>query len=122
MGQPAYCLDQPRRRLALAALTGASDRRWRLLCAQVRSTHVHVVVCAFDTCPELVMSALKAKASKALNAAGVDPADQRRWSRHGSTRYLWNQRDVRDCIRYVVDGQGEQMEVFVDTEFVPMPD
>jgi hypothetical protein len=30
----------------------------------------------------------------------------------GSTRYLWRQQQVSAAIRYVVDDQGEPMEVF----------
>lgn len=36
-----------------------------------------------------------------------------RWARHGSTRWLWKDRDVRSAIQYVVDGQGWAMALFV---------
>jgi hypothetical protein len=116
-----YSLDPERRRLVLKALFGTVERGWYLACAQVRGTHVHVVVRADNTSPEVVLTAMKAMASKVLNASGLDPAGRRRWTRHGSTRYLWNERALRDTIAYVVDGQGEQMEVFVNAGVLPMP-
>ena len=38
----------------------------------------------------------------------------KRWTRHGSTRYLWKESNVLTAIRYVLYDQGEPMEVFVD--------
>ena len=58
------------------------------------------------------MNAMKAYSSRALNQHGLDRAGRRRWSRHGSTRYLWTDDDVRAAIEYVVREQGEPMEVF----------
>ena len=57
------------------------------------------------------MHAFKSYASRNLNRLGIDEPDRRRWARHGSTRWLWKDRDVREAIRYVVEGQGEPMEV-----------
>jgi hypothetical protein len=73
--------------------------------------HIHVVVEA-GVAPEQVMTILKAYASRALNQAGLDGADCKRWTRHGSTRYLWRNADVIEAIEYVVRKQGEPLEVF----------
>ena len=47
-----------------------------------------------------------------LNRLGLDEGDQKRWARHGSTRWLWKDEDVRSAIEYVLDRQGEPMAVF----------
>jgi hypothetical protein len=35
-----------------------------------------------------------------------------RWARHGSTRWLWKDEDVRQALRYVIEEQGEPMALF----------
>jgi hypothetical protein len=45
--------------------------------------------------------------------AGVDPRGRKRWTRHGSTRYLWTPDQVEAAIRYVLGQQGDVMEVFL---------
>jgi len=35
-----------------------------------------------------------------------------RWTRHGSTRYLWKEAEVEATIQYVVNEQGLPMAVF----------
>jgi REP element-mobilizing transposase RayT len=116
MVQPAYELDAPRREAVLGALVEHCEHRgWLLLAAHVRVNHVHVVIEAEEK-PERLMNALKAWASRALNALGIDGRDRRRWARHGSTRWLWSDDDVARAIRYVVDEQGEPMAVFVSRQ------
>ena len=107
--QARYQLDQPRRTAVLRGLEEACSRRgWMLLAAHVRPSHVHAVVEA-DRRPELVMNALKAYASRALNELGMDQQDRRRWARHGSTRYLWTPMEIAAAVHYVIDNQGEMM-------------
>jgi hypothetical protein len=59
------------------------------------------------------MHAFKAYASRNLNRLGIDEPDRKRWARHGSTRWLWKDEDVRRATQYVVFEQGEPMEVFL---------
>ena len=87
-------------------------RNWHLLAAHVRSNHVHAVVEA-EVRPETVMNAFKSYASRAMNLTGIDPANRKRWVRHGSTRWLWKDSDVQEAIRYIVFGQGDSMEVYL---------
>jgi REP element-mobilizing transposase RayT len=109
MTGPTYELDRLRRRAALAGFVEVCDRRgWELLAAHVRTNHVHVVVGA-DRPAEQVMIALKANASRRLNR--ID-GERRRWTKHGSTRYLWGPEQVRHAVTYVLDKQGEPMEVY----------
>lgn len=112
MTQEPYLLDETRRQFVLQSLIDVcSCRSYSLLAAHVRSNHVHVVTAANCT-PEHVMTAMKAYSSRALNKHHLDQPDRRRWARHGSTRYLWTEDDVRAAIDYVVREQGEPMAVF----------
>jgi hypothetical protein len=56
------------------------------------------------------MHALKAYASRRLGESEANRT--KRWSRHGSTRYLWSDENVLGAISYVVHHQGEPMSVF----------
>jgi len=105
-----YTLDASRRKVVLQAIIeSCAYRGWRLIAAHVRTNHVHVVMDA-DQRPESVMTTLKAYASRAL--AKVDPREIQRWSRHGSTRYLWGPDQIDAVVGYVISGQGEAMEVY----------
>ena len=113
MEQAPYLLDVLRRATVLAAFHEVClYRGWKLWAAHVRTNHVHVIVEA-DVRPEMVMHSLKSYATRSLNLLPEETNDRRRWARHGSTRWLWNDTDVQEAIRYVVYGQGEPMEVYL---------
>ena len=115
MKQAAYELDEPRRKIVLTVIIDVCRHRgWTLLAAQVRSNHVHVVVQALDKA-EKVLNDWRRYASRHLNLAKLDLPGRIRWSRHGSTRYLWTDKDVKDAVQYVTDEQGEPMEVYVQS-------
>jgi len=63
--------------------------------------------------PEKIMNDFKSYASRRLNRLGSDAPNRKRWARHGSTRWLFEDENVRQAIRYVVEEQGEPMAVFV---------
>ena len=112
MDQPPYELDVPRRQVVLNAIREVCEYRgWELLAAHVRTTHVHVVVTSTES-PERVMNDFKGYASRHLNEAGFENAERKRWTRHGSTPYLWKPREVEAAVHYVVHEQGEPMAVF----------
>ena len=112
MDQPAYRLDKTRRDVVLASVRERCLRHnWSLLAAHARTTHVHLVVQA-EARPERVMNDLKSYASRCLNRMGLDGPARKRWVRHGSTRWLWKRENVSAAIRYVVDEQGDPMDVF----------
>lgn len=109
MKQRPYYLDENHRQAVLVSLMErCTDRQWNLLAAHVRTNHVHVLVEA-EALPERVMNDLKSYASRRLNQLGFDKPDRKRWSRHGSTRWLWKRESVLAAIRYVIDKQGQQM-------------
>ena len=113
MKQRPYSLDKVRRKIVLKAIRDVCIYRgWELIALHIRSTHLHVVVSA-GADPERVMRDFKKYASRALNDAGIDSKDRKRWTRHGSTRYLWKIEEVVDVINYVVYKQGEPMEVYL---------
>ncbi len=109
MTEPAYVMTSAEREIVRDSLVAlASDRGWRLFAAHVRSNHVHAVVSA-EREPGRIMSDIKARASRDLSLAGFDSSEQRRWTRHGSTRHLFEEEHVMAAIRYVLDEQGERM-------------
>jgi REP element-mobilizing transposase RayT len=112
MREPTYVLDASRRRVVFDTLHEvARHRGWQLLACHVRTNHVHVVVRA-DAAPEKVMSDFKAYASRRLREKLGEPANSKRWTQHGSTRYLWTDDSVLAAIEDVVTGQGDVLEVF----------
>jgi REP element-mobilizing transposase RayT len=112
MRDPAYLLDSRRRRVKLETILEVCQHRgWKPWAAHVRTTHVHTVATA-DAPPEKVMADLKAYASRRLKERLNESADAKRWTRHGSTRYLWTEEGLHECVHYVVEGQGEPMDVY----------
>jgi REP element-mobilizing transposase RayT len=112
MKQAPYELNLQRRDTVLQAIRDLCLRRgWKLLAAHVRSNHVHFVVSA-QVVPERVMRDAKVQASRALDRTGVAGLAPRRWTRHGSTRYLWKAEDARSAVHYVLREQGEPMAVW----------
>src|SRR5260370_39462075 len=94
MDQPPYSLDPTCRGIVLEALGQVClHRGWRLLAAHVRTTHVHVIV-ETDIRPERIMGDFKSYSSRSLNSLRSDQSDRKRWARHGSTRWLWTDKDV----------------------------
>jgi REP element-mobilizing transposase RayT len=110
--QTPFELDADQRYITLMAMREVSQyKRWRLLAAQVRSSHVHAVVDA-DVAPEQVMNAFKAYASRALNVAYPGQKGRIRWTRHGSTRHLWSREKIDAAVCYVIEKQGEPMACY----------
>jgi REP element-mobilizing transposase RayT len=111
--EPPYLLRPEYREIVLQSIREVClHRGWTLRASHVRSTHVHTVV-EGDSRPEAMMNAFKAYASRALNRSEKDDGSKVRWARHGSTRWLWNQGDVRAAVDYVTAGQGEPMAVYL---------
>ena len=82
-----------------------------MLCAlNVRTNHVHLVVEAVDRTPEMIMASFKAVGTLALKRTGCVMDGGRIWSRHGSTRYLFEPEATPAAVRYVVDRQGGNLD------------
>jgi REP element-mobilizing transposase RayT len=105
-----YKLDVSRRSQQLQAVqTLCEYRGWVLLAAHVRRQHVHIVIAAQDS-PEKILHGIKAYASRTL--AELDGRNGQRWTRHGSTRYLWKPEEVGTAVNYVVREPGAPMAVW----------
>jgi REP element-mobilizing transposase RayT len=86
-------------------------RGYRLYALNVRTNHVHTVVSA-DKKPEQIMNSFKAYATRGLRNKGLLGKGNKVWSRHGSTKYLWNDGQVEKAIDYVLYGQGDELPNF----------
>jgi REP element-mobilizing transposase RayT len=86
-------------------------RSYVLYALNVRTNHVHLVVSNSGE-PERMMDSFKAYSTRALRSAGLIGADERPWSRHGSTRYLWSEEHIATAVDYVVKGQGHELPTF----------
>jgi hypothetical protein len=95
-----------------AVLETCAFRNWTLLAAHVRSTHAHLVVDGIVEARSALRD-IKAYASRALNRTVV----RRRWSRGGNARLLCEAGAVHAAVRYVVDGQGPPMAVYIAPDF-----
>jgi REP element-mobilizing transposase RayT len=116
MKDAPYVLDAAGRQIVLQTIQEVcSHRRWNLIAAHVRTTHVHVVVEA-EKPSEGVLHDFKAYATRRLNQHEGRTAN--RWTRHGSTRYLWKEEDVAGAVDYVMLRQGEPMSVFSKLELL----
>ena len=106
-------LDAAGRRIVRDAIEEVCrHEQWTLYALHVRATHVHIVVKA-EPGPEHVLGKCKAYASRALNKRFGFCA--KRWTRHGSTRWLWSPSEVDGTVHYVIRQQGDLMEAY---EFV----
>lgn len=85
-------------------------RKYVLRAVNVRTNHAHSVVSAFSL-PEPVLDAFKSYATRALRAAGLLAAGVKPWARHGSTVYLWKDRDVERAVEYVLLGQDHEFRI-----------
>jgi REP element-mobilizing transposase RayT len=107
-----YFLDEPQRQIVLNTIKEVCQyREWTLMAAHVRTNHVHLIVHAMLS-PENIMNTIKAYSSRRLNESKLDNQRMNRWTRHGSTRYLWREEDIEATIQYVVYEQGSPMAVF----------
>ena len=91
------------------------EKNWQLLALHVRSNHVHLVIFA-DRDPGRLMSDLKARASRELTKAGYSDSTRRRWTRHGSTKHLFNEAAVAEKIHYTLYEQGVPMSFYDGTK------
>ncbi len=103
---PAVTLDREQREaVAAAAREVGSHNNWHLHALNVRTNHVHIVVSGPAT-PERMMNAFKSWATRRLREAQLVGAQEKVWTRHGSTGYLWTERDILTAATYVLEGQG----------------
>jgi REP element-mobilizing transposase RayT len=109
MSGDAVTLNDLQRRCVEQAIIGVCKHRfWSLLAINVRTNHIHIVVSVAGS-PEKAMSDFKSWATRKLRETDLIRPKEKIWSRHGSTRYLWDDRAVEAACRYVIEGQGNDM-------------
>ena len=111
---PPVTLSETGCRLVLESMKQTCRfRGWLLVAAHVRTNHVHVIVASAGPA-EPILRDLKSYASRRLNEA--EGAQRKRWTRGGSTRSLPTARAIENAMRYVLDGQGGSMAVYLAAE------
>jgi REP element-mobilizing transposase RayT len=104
-----FIMNSQKRRIVLEAILEVCRyRNWTAFAIHVRANHVHAVVYGRNPV-ERIMNDFKAYATKALKKAAIEPLPKKLWTRHGSTRYLWNEQELSDAVHYVRDQQGKMM-------------
>jgi len=81
--------------------------KWLLHAVNARMEHIHVVVTAIKP-PEPIMNSLKSWCTRKLRENKLLAEDTKPWSRHGSTRYLWDEKALHDTCRYVLEFQDDK--------------
>ena len=81
-------------------------RKYWLRAINVRTNHVHTVVSAAAK-PEPLLNAFKSYSTRALRITTLLDSTTKPWARHGSTVYLWKERDVSEAMAYVLLGQDK---------------
>ena len=76
-------------------------RGWRLRAVAIMRSHVHLVVSAGETDPEVLLRDFKSYGSRSLNAKWQKPKSDTWWTESGSRRRLTNEHAVRAAVRYV---------------------
>ena len=87
------------------------NREYDLYASNVRTNHVHSVVHALRP-PEKIVEAFKSYSTRNLRNAKLISSDDKVWSRHASTRYLWKESSVYRAVEYVLYGQGDEFPNF----------
>jgi len=108
-------LKAPHRKAIEVAIRETCDiRKWFLHAINVRTNHIHTVVCASHKKPEHVLGAFKANATRQLRKDSLWHNPFPPWADKGSKRRLWNEQSVARAIDYVMNGQGDDLPDFDD--------
>lgn len=99
-----------RRSVHQTILAHAALRGWCVHAANVRTTHVHVVVSGPAAAPMKAEGEFKAWATRRLREAQLIGAATRVWTKQGSARWIWNDEGWCEAIAYVLAGQGEPLD------------
>lgn len=109
-GDPVILTHAQRAAVDTAIREHAEFKSWPIHALNVRTNHVHVV-CGAKEPPEKVMNAFKAYATRRLRTDKLIGADAKIWTRHGSTKYLWDGAGQHEAVDYVIrlqDGPSAQ--------------
>jgi REP element-mobilizing transposase RayT len=107
---PIRLTNRQRTTVEQAVSDVCTHRRYQMHAINIRTNHAHSVVSAFSY-PEPILDAFKSYSTRALRAAGLLSAKVKPWARHGSTFYLWKERDVEKAVEYVLLGQDHEFSL-----------
>jgi Transposase and inactivated derivatives len=100
------CLTTEQREIIQNAIEEICQRKnWQLHEMNVRTNHIHIVITAPGIPPEKVMVGVKARTTFRMRKAGFWAADQKLWTEHGSTVYLFTEHNFLRACEYVRDCQ-----------------
>ena len=109
LSQPAFLIEANGRGVVEDTVAEVCDHRgWYLAECNVRTNHVHVVLCGPAT-PEKMLGDLKAWCTRKLREKEIVARDRKVWTDGGSTRYLWNAEDLAAAVDYVKNRQGSRL-------------
>ncbi len=113
-----YLLDAPRRDIVLKEVKRTCTyNNWLLIAAHIRSNHVHIVLRAMEP-PEFILKQLKSYISRSLNKHFPEDKTRKKWTKHGSTRYIWAPLLVEAAIEYVLQRQGKPMSIYSNSDYM----
>jgi REP element-mobilizing transposase RayT len=108
-----FCMNQKMHSVVRSAIKEVcAFRGYRLFAQNVRSNHAHSVV-AGAAAPEKIMSSFKSYSTRKLRGTLLVANDQKIWSRHGSTIYLWRESQLDAAIDYVMYSQDDDIPDFI---------
>ncbi len=85
------------------------NRGWQISAINVRTNHVHVVICIGGKDSARILAAIKAGATKGLREERLWNSEDTPWAEKGSRRNLWNERSVAEAVDYVINRQGDEL-------------
>ncbi len=98
---PAVYFNSIKRLFIDSTIRGViKHNQWQLHALNVQRDHVHIVVTAQKK-PEEVMNSLKSWCTRELRKTGHISNEVKPWSRHGSTRWLWSEDELKKAYTYV---------------------
>jgi len=107
---PVRLNKRQRATVELAVREVCLHRKYRLRAISVRSNHAHTVVSALSD-PEPILDAFKSYSTRALRQTALLSKSIKPWAPHGSTIYLWKERDVEKAVEYVLLGQDREFSL-----------
>lgn len=99
---PVTLTDAQRKSIKVTIQEVIKHNNWKL---HALTEHIHIVLTAPKP-PDPIMNSLKSWCTRRMRENGLWTSELTPWSYHGSTRYLWNERDIHDACHYVLYEQG----------------
>ena len=110
---PPVILNAAQRKSVERSIRDTCEKRgWTLLAINVRTNHVHVVICIGAKKPKDALIALKANATRQLRNDNLWNHEHTPWADKGSKRNLWNEKSIWEACNYVNNEQGDKLPDF----------